>query len=52
MNRGGAKVALVSEVLDRLLDEYGDESGRRFRSVPMSPGASNRGSHRRRSKSS
>jgi hypothetical protein len=29
MNIGGAKVALVSEVLDRLLDEYGGESARR-----------------------
>jgi hypothetical protein len=29
MNIGGAKVAVVSEVLDRLLDEYGGESARR-----------------------
>jgi hypothetical protein len=29
MNIGGAKVALVSEVLDRLLDEFGGESARR-----------------------
>jgi hypothetical protein len=29
VNIGGAKVALVSEVLDRLLDEFGGESARR-----------------------
>jgi hypothetical protein len=29
LNIGGAKVALVSEVLDRLLDEFGGESARR-----------------------